>query len=79
MVWEWCPSSWRIPVYCNFARKSKRIDPAQEKAWRRLQAELAENLPNGTLIIAEESDHVIHMDQPDLVVDAIRRIVEQTG
>jgi pimeloyl-ACP methyl ester carboxylesterase len=53
------------------------VDPAQEEAWRRLQTELAENLPNGTLIIAEESDHVIHMDQPDLVVDAIRRIVEQ--
>jgi pimeloyl-ACP methyl ester carboxylesterase len=53
------------------------VDPAQEEAWRRLQAELAENLPDGTLVIAEESDHVIHMDQPDLVVDAIRWIVEQ--
>jgi pimeloyl-ACP methyl ester carboxylesterase len=52
------------------------VDPAQEQAWRRLQTELAESAPNGALVIAEESDHVIHMCQPDVVVDAIRQIVE---
>lgn len=55
---------------------SPEVDPVQEKAWRRLQTELADSLPNGTLVIAEDSDHVIHMCQPDLVVDAIRQIVE---
>jgi pimeloyl-ACP methyl ester carboxylesterase len=54
------------------------IDPAQEEAWRRLQTELAKSLPDGTLVIAEESDHIIHINQPDLVVEAIRQIVEQT-
>ncbi|HET92188.1 MAG TPA: alpha/beta hydrolase [Chloroflexi bacterium] len=51
-------------------------DPAQEEAWRRLQTELAESLPQGVFVIAERSDHLVHMQQPDLVVEAIRQVVE---
>ena len=31
---------------------------------------------NSTHIIAEESGHAIQRDQPDLVIDAIRQVVE---
>lgn len=41
-----------------------------------LQADLARRIPNGQHIIVEESGHFIHCDQPDVVVDAIHRVVD---
>jgi pimeloyl-ACP methyl ester carboxylesterase len=48
----------------------------REVIWRELQAELAALSPNGRLVIADQSGHNIHHDQPGLVVDAIRQVVE---
>jgi hypothetical protein len=42
-----------------------------------LQQELAGLSSQGEQIIAEQSSHYIQWDQPDLVINAIRRIVEQ--
>jgi len=41
-----------------------------------MQAELARLSPSGTYMIAEKSGHKIHIDQPELVVDVIRQVVE---
>ena len=41
-----------------------------------LQEDLASSVPDGRLVIATESGHNIHQDQPDLVIDAIRQVVE---
>jgi len=49
---------------------------ASEKLWLELQNELVNLVPNGTHIIAEQSRHNIPQDQPELVIDAIRRAVE---
>ncbi|MFN8414338.1 MAG: alpha/beta hydrolase [Anaerolineales bacterium] len=47
-----------------------------EIVWQELQAELANLSSNSEMIIAEKSGHGIQIDQPSLVVDAIRQIVE---
>lgn len=52
-------------------------DPALERAWGRMQSELAARSPHGELVVAERSHHRIAEDQPDLVADAISRVVEQ--
>jgi pimeloyl-ACP methyl ester carboxylesterase len=44
--------------------------------WRELQRDLAELSTRGDLTIAEESGHDIHIEQPQIVVDAIREVVE---
>ena len=44
-----------------------------------LQAELAKLSSNGKQLIAEQSGHLIQLDQPELVVDAIRQVVEKAG
>jgi hypothetical protein len=49
-------------------------DPALERAWGRMQRELAARSPQGTLIVAERSHHRIAEDQPQLVVEAIERV-----
>ena len=56
------------------------MSPAQaaqaEQRWQKMQAELAQLSPSGKLVIAEQSGHRIHIDQPALVVDVIRQVVE---
>jgi pimeloyl-ACP methyl ester carboxylesterase len=50
---------------------------AVEKAWREGQEALAKSTPQGKLIVAEQSGHFIHTDQPDLVVASIKEVVEK--
>lgn len=49
-------------------------DPALERAWGRMQRELAARSPEGTLIVAKRSHHRIAEDQPELVVRAIEQV-----
>lgn len=48
---------------------------ADEK-WRRLQQEQASLSERGCLITAQHSGHVVAIDQPEIIVDAIRTVVE---
>lgn len=50
-------------------------DPALERAWGRMQRELAALSPKGELIVAARSHHRIAEDQPALVARAIERVV----
>jgi pimeloyl-ACP methyl ester carboxylesterase len=47
-----------------------------ERLWRALQAELARRSTRGRLVVAERSGHYIQLDEPDLVVAAVREVVE---
>lgn len=49
-----------------------------EQRWQKMQAELAQLSPSGKYMIAEKSGHKIHIDQPELVVEVIRQVVETT-
>ena len=44
-------------------------------AQREMQQDYARRSSNSKLIIAEKSGHNIHQDQPDLVIDAIKQVV----
>jgi pimeloyl-ACP methyl ester carboxylesterase len=52
-----------------------RPDPALERAWGRMQRQLASLSPEGELIVATRSHHRIAEDQPALVARAIERVV----
>ena len=47
----------------------------REQVRKDLQAELARLSPAGTLIVAARSGHFVHQDEPEVVVDAIRRVI----
>jgi pimeloyl-ACP methyl ester carboxylesterase len=47
-----------------------------ERASLAAYRELAALLPNGRLIVASKSGHDIHQDQPAVVTEAIREVVE---
>lgn len=55
---------------------SAEVSELLEQTFAECQKRLAALSSNGRLVIAEESTHTIHLDQPDLVVDAIREVVE---
>jgi hypothetical protein len=42
-----------------------------------MQRELAGRSSKGRLVVAEQSGHVIQSDRPDLVMEAIRSVVEE--
>ena len=49
---------------------------ALEAVWLPLQEELAALVPDGRLVVAEQSGHFIPGDQPDLVIVAIQQVVD---
>ena len=48
----------------------------RQEEWQALQSELVALSSNSKQIIAEQSGHNIQLDQPDLVIDAIREMVD---
>lgn len=55
----------------------RRDPPEIRMAWSELQRELADRAPGARQILADRSGHYIQYDQPDVVVDAIREVVEE--
>lgn len=49
------------------------------QAWQAMQSELVELSPNSKQVIAERSGHSIQLQQPQLVIDAIREVVQATN
>ena len=47
-----------------------------DENWRQLQRDQASLSERGCLMIAEQSGHVVPVDQPEVIVDAIRIVVE---
>jgi pimeloyl-ACP methyl ester carboxylesterase len=41
-----------------------------------LQEDLARLVPDARHVIADRSGHNIHQDQPELVIEAVRQVVE---
>ncbi len=52
---------------------------ALEALWPPLQEDLASLVPDARLVVAEESGHFIQVQQPDLVIEAIRQVVDAVG
>ena len=48
---------------------------ALEREWQKMQGEMAGFVPHGRQVIAAHSGHLIHLEQPDLVADAILSVV----
>lgn len=55
---------------------SDGANAAYEAAWQAIQADYAAQSSHGALIRATNSGHMIHHDEPALVVEAIRAVVE---
>lgn len=52
------------------------LPEAMESVWQQLQADLATLTPTARQIVALESGHYVLLEQPELVIEAIRAVVE---
>jgi pimeloyl-ACP methyl ester carboxylesterase len=52
------------------------VDAADERLWGHLQDEIATLVPHSKHATANRSGHNIHHQQPQLVISAIRRVVQ---
>lgn len=50
--------------------------PVIEALWMQLQDELAELSPHSAHLVADRSGHHVHLDQPQLVVDAVTMVLD---
>jgi pimeloyl-ACP methyl ester carboxylesterase len=58
---------------------SREVYAKVYEANKEMQKDLASFSTQGQQVIATESGHMVHYSQPDLVIDAIRTLVEQVG
>jgi pimeloyl-ACP methyl ester carboxylesterase len=58
---------------------SPKFGGVLETAWRKSEDQLALAVPHLQLVIARKSGHYIQWDEPALVVQAIRKVVESAG
>ena len=56
--------------------KDPKISDERVQRWSSLQLELTKLSSNSQRIVAEDSGHLIQLDQPELVVDAVQQIVQ---
>jgi len=54
------------------------INKTVNGAWEKMQEELAHLSTRGTQVVAKNSGHYIQLDRPDVVIDAVRRVVDET-
>lgn len=50
---------------------------AAEQAWQELQVDLTTLSTNSTHVVAAKAGHFVQVDEPQLVIDAIRKVVEE--
>ena len=55
---------------------SEATASGRERIWRDLQQDLAKRSTRGELRVAENSAHNIHLDQPEVVIQAIRDLLK---
>jgi pimeloyl-ACP methyl ester carboxylesterase len=56
---------------------TEEVVVARERVWRELQEDLAKRSTRGEFRVAEQSSHDIHLQQPELVIEAIRDVLQK--
>lgn len=67
-----------VPVVVITAGKRWFLDTKSwREQWMVFQKDLAALSPRGTQVVADSSGHAVQLEQPQIVVDAIRQVVDQ--
>ncbi|MEO8434180.1 MAG: alpha/beta fold hydrolase [Pyrinomonadaceae bacterium] len=68
-----------IPVILITAMQDPDMPIEVRRVWQQKHKEWIEKIPGGRHILAEKSRHPIQLDEPQLVIDAIKQVVEQVS
>jgi pimeloyl-ACP methyl ester carboxylesterase len=56
--------------------KNSKMSDERFQQWESLQLDLTQLSSNSQRIIAQDSGHFVQLDQPELVVSAVQRLIE---
>jgi pimeloyl-ACP methyl ester carboxylesterase len=65
-----------VPLIVLSAGKKAHYSAESQSLWHEMQKEILEISTNGELVIAENSAHYIQNDEPKVVVNAVKRLIE---
>ncbi|MBN8203494.1 alpha/beta fold hydrolase [Bacillus sp. NTK034] len=65
-----------VPLIVLSAGKKAHYSMESQKLWNEMQREMLEISSDGELVIAENSAHYIQNDEPEVVVCAIKKLIE---
>ncbi len=68
-----------IPVIVMTAGKPFLPKTEEQEAWRRSHEQLTASIKGAMLIVAEESDHMIPARQPDLIIEAVMKVIHKAS
>jgi pimeloyl-ACP methyl ester carboxylesterase len=78
MVEALSAAPWRASIQLLVLTRGIPMPSADQYAlWLELQRELASRSPRGEHVIAKQSEHFIQIDEPQLVIDGVRRMLSQ--
>ncbi|MFF2755709.1 alpha/beta fold hydrolase [Psychrobacillus sp. NPDC058041] len=66
-----------VPLIVLSAGKKAHYSEESQKLWNEMQKEILEISSNSEFIVAENSAHYIQNDEPEVVIDAIKRMIEK--
>ena len=67
-----------IPVVVITSGKSFLPKKEEQEAWRKSHEQITAKMKGATLIVAEESDHMVPVRQPDIIIEAVVRVVNRS-
>jgi len=65
-----------IPVRIITAGQPWWLTPEEDRAWREAHKQMAASISGAELIVAEESDHLIPEKQPEVIVEALKEVIQ---
>jgi pimeloyl-ACP methyl ester carboxylesterase len=65
-----------VPLIVLSAGKKSHYSKESQELWNEMQKEILEISLNGELVIAENSAHYIQNDEPEVLVSAIKKLIE---
>ncbi|WP_404802156.1 alpha/beta fold hydrolase [Bacillus infantis] len=68
-----------VPLIVLSAGKKAYYSAESQALWNDMQRELLEISSHGELVIAENSAHYIQRDEPEVIVDAVRKLIDLQG
>ncbi|MGM0791417.1 MAG: alpha/beta fold hydrolase [Bacillota bacterium] len=69
-----------VPLIVLSAGKKAHYSAESQALWNEMQRELLEISSQGELVIAENSAHYIQRDEPEVIMDAVRKLIDlQSG
>jgi len=67
----------RIPVVVITSGLPFLPKPEEQKAWRQSHEQLTASIEGASLVVAEKSGHMVPVNQPDLIIEAVMGVIHK--